>query len=244
MRMLASALRRHRSNCSLDDLKESLLNTFTGHVAGDGCILRFSADLIDLINVNDALLRALNIKISRLDQTEKNVLDVLTDIARLSQCRSVGDGKGHIQNLGKRLRKQGLAASCRTQQHYVGLGKFNIEILRCLQSLIMIVDRDRKNLFRIVLSDHILIQISLDLFRLFKINSVIRGRLIRKEGVLLGNDLRADLNALITDVNARRSGNQFSDLILSLAAEAAANFACHFSCHLISFFKKDSCTQS
>ena len=135
------------------------------------------------------------------------------------------------------LRKQGLAASCRTQQHYVGLGEFDPEILRCLQSLIVVVDRNGKDLLRIILPDHILIQKGLDFFRLLKVNSCIIRRLVKKEVILLSNDLRTDLNALITDINTCRSGNQLSDLILSFAAETAANFACHFCSELcLSFF--------
>ena len=102
----------------------------------------------------------------------------------------------------------------------------------------MVVDRDRKDLLRIILPDNIFIQKGLDLLRLFKVNSHIFRRLLAEKLILLGDDLRTDFNALIADINTCRTGNQLSDLILSLAAEAAANFACHFSCHLISFSKK------
>ena len=66
--MLAPALRRHRSDGALHDLEERLLHAFAGHVAGDRWVIGLSADFIDLVDVYDAALGALDVVIRRLQQ--------------------------------------------------------------------------------------------------------------------------------------------------------------------------------
>ena len=68
MRMLSASLRRNAGNGSLQDFKKRLLYAFAGHVAGNGNIFCLFGDLVDLINVNNAVLRTVYIVISRLDQ--------------------------------------------------------------------------------------------------------------------------------------------------------------------------------
>jgi hypothetical protein len=59
LRVLAAALRRHRGDCALNDLEQRLLHALAGHVAGDRRIVGLAADLVDLVDVDDAALRAL-----------------------------------------------------------------------------------------------------------------------------------------------------------------------------------------
>src|SRR5205823_8433851 len=56
MRMLAAALRRHVRDGAFEDLQQRLLDAFTRDVAGDRGVLVLPADLVDLVDVDDALL--------------------------------------------------------------------------------------------------------------------------------------------------------------------------------------------
>jgi hypothetical protein len=65
-----------------------------GHVSRDGWVVALAADLVDLVDVDDAALRPLHVVIGVLEELHDDVLDVLTDVARLRERRGVGDGDG------------------------------------------------------------------------------------------------------------------------------------------------------
>ncbi len=84
----------------------------------------------------------------------------------------------------------------------------------------MIINRNGKNLLRLILADHILIQKLLDLFRFQQIN-IRKGiplPLVAKFKLFFQN-LSADVNTLITDISPVRPCNQLAHLILRLIAE-------------------------
>ena len=231
--MLAASLRGNRCDRPLDDLEQRLLNALTGYVAGNGRIFGLSSDFVDLINIDDTLLRPLKVKIRSLDELEKNVLNILTDVTGLRECRRVRDRERDIQKPCERLRKKRLAGTGRSQHHDIGFLKLHIDLFRCEQSLIMIVDRNGEDLLCLLLTDDILIEKSLDLHRLFQVDPAIFLTGVRIVLFFFLYDLRADLNTLITDVYSCRSGDQLSHLIFRLSAEAAA-YHFHSACHIIS----------
>jgi hypothetical protein len=57
LRMLAAALRRHGGGGAFHDLQQRLLHALARHVAGDRGIVGLAADLVDLVDVDDAALR-------------------------------------------------------------------------------------------------------------------------------------------------------------------------------------------
>src|SRR5262249_8442789 len=61
LRMLASALRRHRRDGAFHDLEQRLLYALARDVAGDRWAVGLTADLVDLVDVDDAALGALDI---------------------------------------------------------------------------------------------------------------------------------------------------------------------------------------
>src|SRR6185295_1778129 len=63
VRVFATALRRHVCDGSFKDLQERLLHTFTGHVARDRRVLILTTNLVNLVDVDDALLRALDVAV-------------------------------------------------------------------------------------------------------------------------------------------------------------------------------------
>ena len=91
VRVLAAALRRHRRGRALEDLQQRLLHALAGDVARDRRVLGLAGDLVDLVDVDDAGLGALDVVVRGLDQLEQDVLDVLADVAGLGERGGVGD---------------------------------------------------------------------------------------------------------------------------------------------------------
>src|SRR3954471_4458739 len=169
--VLATALRGHVGDSTLDDLQQSLLNAFTGDVPRDRGVLRLPRDLVDLVDVDDAGLGAPDVVVGRLNQLQEDVLDVFADVAGLGQRGRVGDGERHVQHAGERLRQVGLAAAGRADQENVGLGQLDAVGVRPavavgLDPLVVVVDRYGERLLGLLLTHHILIKEGADLHRL------------------------------------------------------------------------------
>src|SRR5437773_6753987 len=69
MRMLAAPLRRNITHAAFQDFQKRLLHSFAGDVACDAYVVGFAADLVDLVDVNDADLGSLHIVIGVLEQS-------------------------------------------------------------------------------------------------------------------------------------------------------------------------------
>jgi hypothetical protein len=61
LRVLAAALGRHVGDRALEDLQQGLLHALARDVAGDGGVVALARDLVDLVDVDDAALRALDV---------------------------------------------------------------------------------------------------------------------------------------------------------------------------------------
>src|SRR3546814_6203132 len=97
--MLAAALWRNAGGGAFHQLQQSLLNTLTRHVAGNGGIFRLAADLVDLVDIDNATLRLFDIIVTGLQELQDNVFHILTDIARFRQRRCIRHGERHIKGL-------------------------------------------------------------------------------------------------------------------------------------------------
>src|SRR3546814_12148958 len=91
--MLAAALWRNAGGGAFHQLQQSLLNTLTRHVAGNGGIFRLAADLVDLVDIDNATLRLFDIIVTGLQELQDNVFHILTDIARFRQRRCIRHGE-------------------------------------------------------------------------------------------------------------------------------------------------------
>ena len=69
--MFAPALRGNVGHGAFQNLQQGLLDAFARNIAGDGRILVLLGDLIDLIDIDDSLLRALHIAAGILQQASK-----------------------------------------------------------------------------------------------------------------------------------------------------------------------------
>ena len=124
--MLTAAGGRNACHRALKNLKQRLLNALARDIAGDGEVLGLAGDLVDLVHVDDADLRALNIAIGGVDELEQDVLHVLAHVTGLSERGGVGDGKRHLEDARKRLGQQGLTGTGGTEQQNVGLGELHL----------------------------------------------------------------------------------------------------------------------
>ena len=126
VRVLAPALRRHAGHRALEDLQQRLLHALAGDVARDRRVVRLARDLVDLVDVDDAGLGALDVEVGGLDQLEQDVLDVLAHVAGLGERRGVGDGERHVEDARQRLREQRLAAARGAEEQDVALGQLDV----------------------------------------------------------------------------------------------------------------------
>ena len=215
--MLAAALRRHRSDRAFHDLQQRLLHALARHVAGDRRVVGLARNLVDLVDVDDAALRALDVVVGRLQQLQDDVLDVLADIAGFGQRRRIRHRERHVEDAGQRLRQQRLAGAGRADQQDVRLREFDVVVLGLVvQPLVVVVDRDREHLLGVVLADDVIVEHLADFLR--RRDAV--ARLHQRGFVLLADDVHAEFDAFVADEHGR-ARNQLADLVLALAAERA-----------------------
>ena len=80
-------------------------------VAGDAGVLALAADLVDLVDEDDAPLGPLHVVVGHLEQLGEDVLHVLAHVAGFGQGGGVRHGQGHVQDPGQGLGQQGLAGA-------------------------------------------------------------------------------------------------------------------------------------
>ena len=217
LRMLPAALRWDRGHGAFHDFQQGLLDAFTGNIAGDRGVVGFSRYFVDLVDVDDAALGALDIVIGGLEQLEDDVLDILTHVTGFRQRGGIGHGEGHVEDAGQGLREQGFARSGWANQQNVGFGDLDVVVfLAVRQAFIVVVNRHRQDPLGMILADHVVVQ---DLADLLRGRNPVAG-LHQVRFVLFTDDIHAKLDALIADED-RRTGDQFTNLVLGLATERA-----------------------
>src|SRR5712692_2558810 len=141
--MLAAALRRHRRDRPLDQLEQRLLHAFAGNVPGDRRVIGLARNLVDLVDIDDAALRLVDVVVAVLEQLLDDVFHVLADVARLGERGRIGDHERNVQQARHRLREQRLARSGRADEEDVRFGELDFVVLRqMLQALVVVVHRD------------------------------------------------------------------------------------------------------
>src|SRR5439155_20806735 len=140
VRMLPTALGRNVRDGSLEDLEERLLDTLARHVARDRRVVALAGDLVDLVDVDDAALRAVEVEVGGLDETQEDVLDVLADVAGLGEAGRIGDGERHVEDARERLREKRLAAAGRADEQHVRLSELDVvDAVPGANALVMVV---------------------------------------------------------------------------------------------------------
>src|SRR5689334_8910952 len=217
VRMLAAALRRNAGDRAFDQLEQSLLDALTRYVARDRWVIALARNLVDLVDVDDATLRFLDVVIALLQKLLDDVLDVFADIPSFGQRRRIGNHEWNVEQPCERLGEQRLARSSWADQKDVRFRELDVIVLRArFEPLVMIVDGDGKNFFRRLLPDDVLVEDLADLVRRWQLAAIRACRLAAR--AFLANDVVAKLDAFIADEH-RRAGDQLAHLVLALAAK-------------------------
>ena len=223
MRVLSSTLRRNIGNRALEDLQECLLYAFTADISRDRGVLRFLRDLIDLIDIDDTSLGRLDIIVCSLKKFQKDILNILTDVTCFRKCGRIRDRKRDIQRTRQCLGKKCLTTPGRSDQKDITLCKFDIVCRIKLReyTLIVVIYRDRKCLLRLLLSDDILIERSLQLGRCRKmIFRTCAGAFCGFDSdFVFRKDRLTDHHTLITDIDTRRARQHTGDFIFPFTTE-------------------------
>ncbi len=218
--MLAAALRRHVGDGAFQDLQQRLLDALTRDVAGDRGVLVLAADLVDFVDVDDALLALLDVATGRLQELQDDVLDVFADVTGFGERRGVDNRERDRQQLGQRLGEQRLAGAGRPDQHDVRLGQLDVvpaaRLLLDLDPLVVVVDGDGQLPLGPLLADDVLVEELLDLGR----RGERRPDAAVLEPVVVGDDVVADLDALVADED-RGACDELADVVLILVTERA-----------------------
>ena len=219
LRVLATTLGRDRGDRALEDLEQRLLDALTGHVARDRGVVTLARDLVDLVDVDDAALGLLHVVVGVLKQRDDDVLDVLTDVARLGEAGRVGDREGHVEDAREGLREQGLARAGRPDQQDVALLQLGlVRALLDVDPLVVVVDRDRDDLLGPLLPDDVVVQHGADVLGLGDLARPLLPLFLLH---FLSEDVVAQGDALVADVDGR-SGDELLDLLLRFPAKRAA----------------------
>ena len=179
-------------------------------------------DLVDLVDVDDPVLRLLDVVVGRLEQLEDDVLDILAHVAGFGQRGRVGHRERHVEGLRQRLREQRLAAAGRPDEQDVRLRQLDVARLAAvLEPLVVVVHRDREHPLGAVLADHVIVQRGADIARGGDAAVLLAGDPALG---LFADDVVAQLDAFIADEHGR-AGDQLAHFVLRLAAEAAVERA-------------------
>src|SRR5829696_2546034 len=165
VRVLASALRWYARDRALQYLQQRLLDALAGDVAGYGGVIALARDLVNLVVVDDPRLRLLYVEVGGLYKLEKDVLDVLADVAGLGQRRGVGDRKGDVEDLGEGLGQERLARTRRAQEQDVRLLELGAvgSLGAHRDALVVVVDGDGQDPLGLVLAYDVLVEDTVDL---------------------------------------------------------------------------------
>ena len=140
------------------------MHALTGHVPGDGAVdALLAGNLVQLVNVDDALLGPWYVPVGGLDKAEQDVLNVLANIARFGERRGVADGKRHFQRPGQGFGQQRFARAGGPNQQDVGFLHFHVggDALAA-NPLKMVVHCHRQGLLRLFLPNHVGVQIGVN----------------------------------------------------------------------------------
>src|SRR5256885_2468528 len=141
---------------------------------------------------------------------------VLADVAGLGERGRVGDRERHVEDPRERLRQQRLPTAGRAEQEDVRLLELDVVLFdRHLHALVVVVDRDRERPLGLFLRDDVVVEDGVDVARARQVVEVE----LRRSGELLIDDLVAEIDALVADVDAG-TGDKLLHLALALAAEA------------------------
>ena len=223
VRVLAAALRRNIGYRAFQDFQQRLLDALARHIPRDGRVgIGHARDFVDLVNIDDAAFGARDIAVSRLNQTQQDILHILAHIAGFGEGGGVGDNQRHIQDARQGLRQQGFAAASGTDQQDIALFQLDIGTrVGGLNALVVVVDRHAENTLGVALADDIFVQALGDLARRqLELEPVFASRFGFGGGFFF-QQVVADFHAEIADEDWLGTGDEAINLFGGSGAEGA-----------------------
>ena len=175
LRVLTASCWRNTSNRTLKNLQKCLLNAFTGDITSNREVLGLASNLINLIDVDNTYLSALNIAICGSNELKQDILDIFTNVTSLGKGGCVSNGKRNLKKTSKCLSKQGFTSTGWAQEQDVGLCNLNILLafLRLIvarkNTTIVVVHRYRHSTLCVFLTHYVLRQLIVNLMRSWQI---------------------------------------------------------------------------
>ena len=237
LRMLAPALGRDVADGAFENFQQRLLDAFAGNVAREGNVFGLAGDLVDLVDVDNTLLRPLHVEVRVLKEPQDDVLDVFADVAGFSERGGIGDGKGHVEAAGQRAGQQRLARAGIADEQDVALlnldvaafasGPFLLAFVHGLgeNALVVVVNGHGESLLGVLLADAVGVELFLDFDRFGDRRRSHAARSAPCPGGRIGGEFLfqhalAQQHAVVANVDSR-SLDELFDLGVGLSAEAA-----------------------
>ena len=250
--VLALAARRELDDAALEHLEQRLLHALMAGIRRDRVVrTRLARDLVELVKIDDAVLRLLDIFVRRVVEIAHGDLDIRADEAGLREARGVRHRERDVEELREMREQRRLAAARRAEHNDVRLLDLRavIVLIAVLHALVVVVDRDGEHLLRVILVDDIFIEILLDDMRLVLLEHLVElvgERLflrLRRRRVVLVEETVDLPHAVLADGKARvRIENRHIILVMHIndaLAEAALMLDSFFLWHTCSFLKKE-----
>ena len=223
------------------------MDAFARHIARDGSGVGLTANLINLVDEDDAALGALDVHVGGLEEAENDGFNVVADVAGFGERGGVCDGERHVEHARERLGEERLAGASWANQEDVALVEFDLAEgvglvaargLReaIVEALVVIMDGDGEDLLGVVLTDDVDIEFraegrggnELDGRRYILGRAGLHERTRRRAsaGLTLAGALTVDEaptggNADVADADTFRASNELTSLSGGLAAEGA-----------------------
>ena len=220
--MFAATLGRYINNRALKQLEQALLHTLAADIAGNRGVVALAGNLVNLVNEHNTALGLLYVVVGNLQKTCQNTLDILAHITGLCKHCCINYRKRHLQKLGNGTCQQSLART-RAAHHY-DIALLNLDIIGSTalhKSFIVVVHRNRKGAFSLILPNDILVKECLYLLWLGKF---LHFEVILRQESLLAQDIMRLLHTVIAYITGH-SGHEQCHLILGPATETATFFS-------------------
>ena len=210
--VLPLAARRELDDRAFEHLEERLLHALVSWIGGDRVVrARLSRDLVELVEVDDAVLRLLDILFRRIVEIADGDLDVCADESRFREARCVRHGERNVQKTRQVRQERRLAAARGAEHDDVRLLDIRAVLVHIavLHALVVVVDGDGEDLLRAILMDDVLVEIRLDdmglvlLQDLVELLGEIELLLLGARRLVLLDEIVYVLDAVLADGKAR-----------------------------------------
>ena len=125
-------------------------------------------DLVNFVNVNDAVLRPLHVAVGEPQEFADQVFDVAADVAGFGEFGGVGLDEGDADQIGGVADEVGFADAGRADENDVLLGVIGrvLAFARQPDMMVMVAQGDAEDFLGLVLFDDEAVQVGLDVARL------------------------------------------------------------------------------